>query len=112
MKHAIYEVRSSQVQKKRAPHPQGEALIFTKTDWAHVFQPHDNGLVVMLYIGEFDIKWVLIDTGNFVNILLYDAILRMDLLVSSLYTIHTPLVGFTGQSIVPKGTITLPLTLS
>lgn len=91
--------------------PIDDALTFSDANSAHVSHPHDDALVIALRIGEFNIKRVLINTCTSPDILFYDAFSQDEAVHLILAQVHTPLVGFIGQSIIPKGTITLPLTL-
>ena len=54
---------------------------------------------------------ILIDNGSSVDILYYQAFKRMGLKDSNLRPSPNPVYGFTGDSVVPVGVITLPLTV-
>lgn len=118
----MYEVRQAQQNTKHVLTPllvsrAHEPLSFMQVDSSHIKHPHNHALAIGPHLpphprfGDCDVKRVLIDTRSSVYILFFDALLKMELLVSTLCTIHTPLVGFTGQSFIPKWTINLPLTL-
>ena len=47
-------------------------LGFSNDDKVGTFQPHDDTLVVTLRIGGFDVKRVLVDQGNGVEIIYLD----------------------------------------
>ena len=52
-----------------------------------------------------------VDNGSSVDILYFQAFERMGLKVSELKPSPNPVYGFTGDSIVPMGVISLPMTL-
>ena len=58
-----------------------------------------------------NIHRVLVDNGSSVDILCYQVFQRMRLKVSDLKPLPNPIYGFTGDSIIPLGVISLPMTL-
>ena len=44
-------------------------IIFSKRDGRGIRQPHDDPLVIMLRVEEFNIHWVLIDNGRSTDII-------------------------------------------
>ena len=52
------------LEPKRAKIQIQPTLGFSDEDKAGTIQPHDDALVVMLRIGGFDLKWVLVDQGS------------------------------------------------
>lgn len=72
--------------------------------------PHDNALVITLVIANYMTRRVLIDNGSSANIQFCEAFVRMGIDVSRLRPSPAPLKGFFGDTILPVGTITLPMT--
>ena len=82
---------------------------FSKADKEGTIQPHDNALVVTLQIVGFDIKRVMIDQGNGVEIMYPDLFRGLGLKPEDLSKYDIPLVGFDKKTIVPKVMIRLPI---
>ena len=71
-------------------------------------QPHDDALVVTLQIGGYDVRRVLVDQGNGAKIMYLD-LYNINLMLKDLVSYNSPLVGFNGKTIIPKGLIRLPI---
>ena len=82
---------------------------FSKADKEGTIQPHNNALVVTLQIVGFDIKRVMIDQGNGVEIMYPDLFRGLGLKPEDFSKYDIPLVGFDGKTIVPKVMIRLPV---
>ena len=84
-----------------------EEIIFTNQDLERVQLPHFDTLVVMMRIGNFNIKRILIDPGSS-TVIIYEPLFRglalgesdLDLKVDSLY-------GFSRESVMPAGRVTI-----
>ena len=72
--------------------------------------PHDDALVVTLRIGGYDVKRVMIDQGNAVEIMYPNLYNGLNLKLESLTAYSSPLVSFEGKMVIPKGQIRLPYT--
>nr|XP_009392282.1 PREDICTED: uncharacterized protein LOC103978276 [Musa acuminata subsp. malaccensis] len=72
---------------------------------------HDDALVIMARIANAQVRRIMIDTGSSANVLYLDAFQKLGLTKESLKPICSALTGFTGDSVSPLGTVTLPLTL-
>ncbi|XP_065004131.1 uncharacterized protein LOC135636371 [Musa acuminata AAA Group] len=72
---------------------------------------HDDALVIMARIANAQVRRIMIDTGSSADVLYLDAFQKLGLTKESLKPICLALTGFTGDSISPLGTVTLPLTL-
>ena len=72
-------------------------------------QPHDDALVVTLQIGGYDVRRVLVDQGSGVKIMYLDLYNGLNLMLKDLVSYNSPLVGFDGKTIIPKGLIRLPI---
>ena len=90
---------------------ENDNITFTEEDARHVNFPHNDALVLTAMISNINVHKVLVDNGSAVDILYYETFLKMGLGVDKLKPITTPLYGFTGHSIMPEGSIELPLTV-
>ncbi|XP_030940173.1 uncharacterized protein LOC115965120 [Quercus lobata] len=84
-------------------------LSFSDDDKAGTIQPYDDALVVTLRIGVYDVKRVLVDQGSEVEIMYPDLYKGLNLKLEDLTSYDSPLVGFDGKVVIPKGQIRLPV---
>ena len=84
-------------------------LGFSDEDKLGTIQPHDDALVVTLRIGGYDVKRVMIDQGNAVEIMYPNLYNGLNLKLESLTAYSSPLVSFEGKMVIPKGQIRLPV---
>ncbi|KAJ3698137.1 hypothetical protein LUZ61_001842 [Rhynchospora tenuis] len=80
---------------------------FGPEDCVGVRYPHDDAIVLMLRIHGTRVKRILVDTGSSADVLYFDALKQLNLATFPLTPMHTPLVGFAGDRVVPLGTIEL-----
>ena len=91
---------------KAKPEP---ILGFSKADKVGTFQPHNDVLVVTLQIGGFNMKNVMVDQENGAEIMYPNLYKGLNLKPEDLNKYNSPLVGFDGRTIIPKGMIKLPV---
>ena len=91
--------KDSNSEPKRARIEILPVLGFSNEDKIETIQPHDDALVVTLRIGGYDVKRVLVNQGNAVEILKPE----------DLTTYDCPLASFEGKTIISKGQIRLPI---
>ena len=84
-------------------------LGFLDEDKAGTIQPHDDALVVMLRIGGYDMRRVLVDQGSAVEIMYPDLYKWLNLKSEDLTAYESPLVSFERKTIISKGQIRLPI---
>uniref|UniRef100_A0A2N9H312 Uncharacterized protein n=1 Tax=Fagus sylvatica TaxID=28930 RepID=A0A2N9H312_FAGSY len=84
-----------------------EQIIFTNQDLEGVQVPHSDALVVTLRIGEFDVKRILIDPGSSVEIMYESLFKGLGLEKKDLSLVEGPLSGFSGETVVPTGKVTI-----
>ena len=84
-------------------------LSFSDADKQGTIQPHNDALVVMLRIGGYDVKKVMIDQGSAAEIMYPDLYKGLGLKPENLTTYSSPLVSFEGKIVVPMGQIRLPV---
>jgi len=84
-------------------------IVFSKRDGRGIRQPHDDPLVIMLRIEEFNIHRVLIDNGSSVDIIYLPVFQQMKLDKRRIRPFTSPLVSFSGDRIVLRGIVTLTM---
>ena len=84
-------------------------LGFSDEDKVGTIQPYDDALVVMLRIGGYDVKRVMIDQGSAANIMYPDSYRGLNLKLENLTAYNSPLMSFEGKMVVSKCQIRLPV---
>ncbi|GAV58466.1 LOW QUALITY PROTEIN: hypothetical protein CFOL_v3_02000, partial [Cephalotus follicularis] len=84
-----------------------EVITFLEADYEGVRLPHDDPEVVTLLVELFTMKRILIDSGSSADILYKHAFDQLRIPADQLKPVKTPLVGFTGETIHPLGSINL-----
>ena len=82
---------------------------FSDEDKVGTIQPHDDALVIILRIGGYNVKRVMVDQGSATEIIYPDLYKGLSLRAEDLMPYSSPLVSFKGKVIVPKGLIRLPV---
>ena len=83
------------------------ALSFSDEDKIRTIHPHNDALVVTLRIGGYDVKRVMVDQGNGVEIMYPDLYNGLNLRPKDLTAYDSPLVSFDGKVVISKGQIRL-----
>ena len=78
-------------------------LGFSDEDKIGTIQPHDDGLVITLQIGGYNVKRVMVDQGSAAKIMYPDLYKGLNLKSEDLTPYSSPLVSFEGKLIIPKG---------
>ena len=76
---------------------------FSDEDKIGTIQPHDDALVITLQIGGYDVKRVMVDQGSAAEIMYPDLYKGLSLRAEDLTPYSSPLMGFEGKVIIPKG---------
>ena len=84
------------------------AIAFNNDDLEGTIQPHDDALVVMARINGFIIMKVMVDQGSRAYVMYPDLLKGFELKNEDLSKYNTPLVGFDGQVVSPKGKFHFP----
>ena len=79
------------------------SIIFCETNLEGTSQPHDDALVVTSRISGFLVKRVMIDQESGADIMYPNIYKRLGLKPNDLSKYDTPLVGFDGKVVMPKG---------
>ncbi|GAV88331.1 hypothetical protein CFOL_v3_31754, partial [Cephalotus follicularis] len=77
------------------------------SDLEGVRLPHDDPAVVTLLVELFTVKRVLLNSGSSANILYKLAFDQLRIPEDQLKLVKTPLIGFTGETVLPLGSIDL-----
>ena len=88
-----------------------EPIAFNDDDLEGTIQPHDDALVVTARKHGFIVKRVLIDKGSGTEVMYLDLFKGISLKNEDLSKYDTPLVGFDGRMVIPKGQISLPMNM-
>ena len=94
---------------KRAKLDRSLVMGFSDEDRIGTIQPHDDALVIILQIGGYDVKRVMVDQGSAAEIMYPDLFKGLNLRTEDLTPYKSPLVSFEGKVIIPKGQIRLPV---
>ena len=82
-------------------------IIFLERDGRGIRQPHDDSLVIMLRVEEFNIHRVLINNGSSADIIYLPKFQLMKLDKKRIRPFTSSMVSFTRDRIVPRGIVTL-----
>ena len=103
-------VEDSNLEPKRARIDIQPVLGFLDDDKIGTIQPHDDALVVILRIGGYDVKRVLVDQGSAIEIMYPDLYKKLNLKPEDLTIAYdSPMVSFEGEAVTPRGQIRLPI---
>ena len=84
---------------------------FSDEDKIETIQPHDDALVIILRIGGYDVKRVMVAQGSAAEIMYPDLFKGLNLRAEDLTPYDSPLVSFEGNVIIPKEQIRLPVQI-
>ena len=87
-------------------------LSFSEEDRIGTTQPHDNALVIILWIRGYDVKMVMVNNGSEAEIMHPNLYKRLKLRPEDLTLYSSPLMSFDGKIVVPKGQIRLSIQTS
>ena len=102
-------VDGSSPNPKRSRVEDRPALSFSNEDKVGTLQPHNDALVVTLKIGGYDVKRVLVNQGNGIEIMYSDLFKGLKLRSEDLTHYDSPLIRFNSKVVFPKGQIQLPI---
>ncbi|XP_022883252.1 uncharacterized protein LOC111400002 [Olea europaea var. sylvestris] len=88
-----------------------QSITFDEGDVIGVTHLHDDTLVIVGDIANFDVKRVLVDGGSAGNVLTWDAFLGLKVPQEKLKMVTTSLQGLGGATVIPEGTVELSVTL-
>ena len=103
--------RDGSHEPKRARLDRPLVMGFSDEDKIGTIQPYDDALVIILRIGGYDVKRVMVDKGSAAEIMYPDLFKGLNLRAEDLTPYSSPLVSFEGKVIIPKGQIRLPVQI-
>ncbi|XP_024022447.1 uncharacterized protein LOC112091932 [Morus notabilis] len=105
----VYQERFWSVSAAKTPRYCHTDVAFNENDASGVHFPHNNALVVEAMIGNHTVCRILVDNGSSVDLLYSDYLEKKGIQKEQLEKTSRPLYGFTGDSVIPQGTIRLPI---
>ncbi|XP_024018771.1 uncharacterized protein LOC112090818 [Morus notabilis] len=106
----VYQERLWSVSAVKTPRYSSTDVAFNEDDASGVHFPHNDALVVEAMIGNHTVCRILVDNGSSVDLLYSDCLEKIGIQKEQLEKTSRPLYGFTGDSVIPQGTIRLPIT--
>ena len=110
----LHSIRSAKIGKIQAMSklPQLDTSItFSDSDLEGCQHPHDDPLVVRAIVANKTIHWVLVDNESSADIIFVSAFDKMGIGRERMEPVNTHLWGFSGEKVLPLGSIKLVLTL-
>ena len=98
-----------QPELKRAKMNFHPTLSFSEEDKIGTTQPHENALLIILRIGDYDVKRVMIDGGSAAEVMYLDLYKGLNLKLEDLMPYSSLLMSFDRKLVIPKGMIRLPI---
>ena len=87
------------------------SITFSNLDLEGCQHPHDDPLVVRTVVANKTVNWVLVDNGSSADIIFASAFDKMGIGREKLEPVNIHLRGFSGEKVLPLGSIQLVLTL-
>ena len=91
--------------------PQPDDIVFSHVDASQVHHPHEDTLVITTEVSNGLVHRLLVDSESAVNILYWDAYQKIGLRRADFTPTTSPLYRFIRDSVIPKKTIKLLVTL-
>ena len=89
--------------------PIDEVITFPLVDPNWVLQPHQDALILILRVDDFDVRWIVVNPSSSADLLQMFAFKQMGFLPSALENSGQVLLGFNGASTTSLGDIVLPI---
>ena len=86
-------------------------ITFSDSDLEGCQHPHDDLLIIRAVVANKTVHRVLVDNGSSTDIIFASAFDKMDIGKEKLELVSTHLRGFSGEKVLPLGSIQLVLTL-
>ena len=87
------------------------SITFSDSDREGCQHPHDNPLVIRAFMANKTVHQVLVDNGSSTDIIFASAFDKMGIGREKLEPVNTHLRGFSGEKVLPLGSMQLVLTL-
>ena len=75
-------------------------------------KPHDDALVIMLDVANYEVTRIIVDTGSLVDLIFLNTLNRMGIKRTEIVGPPAPLIAFTGETTMSLGTLKLPIFAS
>ena len=85
-------------------------IVFTEADAKWVYHPHTKALVITVRMNNINVHRMLVNNDSAADILYWDAYKSTGLTENDFCLMTSPLYEFTGDHVIPKGTIKLVFT--
>ena len=86
-------------------------VTFSDADLEGCQHPHDDSLVIKVVVANKIVHWVLIDNGSSADIIFESTFDKMGIGREKLEPVNAHLRGFSGERVLPLGSVQLVLTL-
>ncbi|KAL2513295.1 RNase H domain-containing protein [Abeliophyllum distichum] len=86
-------------------------ITFNDEDLEGITCPHNDAIIIVADIADFDVRRVLVDNGSAANVMSWEIFLGLKISPSKIKPVTTPLHRFGGATVIPEGIIELPVTL-
>ena len=80
---------------------------FLEEDARRLHHPHDNALIISIWVRNYNMHQVLVDNGSLADILCYPAFQQIRIDRERLVPMNASLVGFGETKVFPFGAVTL-----
>ena len=110
----LHSIKSSEIREIQAVSKLSRldtSITFSDSDLEGCQHPHDDPLVVRAIVANKTVHRVLVDNGSSADIIFVSALDKMGIGREKLEPINTHLRGFSGEKVLPLGSIQLVLTL-
>ena len=86
-------------------------ITFSDSDMEDCQHPHDDPLVIRAFVANKTVHRVLVDNGSSIDIIFASAFDKMGIVKEKLEPVNAHLRGFSGERVLPLGSIQLVLTV-
>ncbi|KAM2544763.1 hypothetical protein TB1_016414 [Malus domestica] len=107
--HQVFHVED--IRGGKYQNPNWDPICFYPEEERGIIYPHNDPLIVEAHIANFDVKRIVIDTGDSVNIMFAEVFKALNVAEHLLDCSISPLISFSGDIVQPLGSIHLPLTI-
>lgn len=105
----VLKIKKEEGSQKNTLITNEKEITFDKADIQDIQDPHHDRLVITLYIANNFVRTILVDGGSLVNIIVLDALKRLNIPESKIVRRSSVLNGFSGETKPTVGEIKLPI---
>ena len=107
----LVQVHRTKVQPTKQARREFEDIVFREADARRVHHLHADGLVITPRVANSNVHRLMVNDGSTTDILCLNAYKKMGLTEDDLDPNSSPLYGFTGDHVIPKGVAKLTVTV-